>query len=144
MADAKTQFIIYKNRAQGVFSSDKVLQHAESMPAHMWWEMYGAEVKELQFVAMKVLSKRSSACSVERLWSLFGVVWCKQRARLGPARAVDLVKAGSNLRLKRKLLNLDYEVEMRSWTYDPEESDGDDDEEDGEGESEQDGARTLA
>ena len=90
---AKTQFIMYKNRAQGVFSSDKVLQHAESMPAHMWWEMYGAEVKELQFVAMKVLSKRSSACSVERLWSLFGVVWCKQRARLGPARAVDLVKA---------------------------------------------------
>ena len=39
---AKTQFIIYKNRAQGVFSSDKVFQHAESMPAHMWWEMYGA------------------------------------------------------------------------------------------------------
>ena len=50
----------------------------------------------------------------------------------------------SGLWLKRKLLNLDYEVEMRSWTYDPEESDGDDDEEDGEGESEQDGARTLA
>ena len=40
---------------------------------------------------------------------------------------------------------MDYEVEMRSWTYDPEESDGDDEEEDGgEGESEQDGARTLA
>ena len=107
--------------------------------------MYGAEVKELQFVAMKVLSERSSACSVERLWSLFGVAWCKQRARLGPARAVGLVKAGSNLRLnKRKLLNLDYGVEMRSWTCDPEESDGDGEEEDGEGESEQDGARTLA
>ena len=30
---AKTQFIIYKNRAQSVFSSDKVFQHAESMPA---------------------------------------------------------------------------------------------------------------
>ena len=34
---AKTQFIIYKNRAQGVFSSGKVFQHAESMPAHMMW-----------------------------------------------------------------------------------------------------------
>ena len=32
---AKTQFIIYKNRAQGVFSSDKVFQHAESMPAQV-------------------------------------------------------------------------------------------------------------
>ena len=104
--------------------------------------------KELQFVAMKVLSKRSSACSVERicLVALRGCVVQAARARLGPARAVDLAKAGSNLRLKRKLLNLDYEVEMRmrSWTYDPEESDGDDEEEDGEGESEQDGARTLA
>ena len=44
------------------------------MPAHEWWEMYGSEVPELQYVAMKVLSKRSSACSVERLWSLFGNV----------------------------------------------------------------------
>ena len=72
--------------------------------------------KELQFVAMKVLSKRSSACSVERLYlvALRDCVVQAARARLGPARAVDLAKAGSNLRLKRKLLNLDYEVEMRT------------------------------
>ena len=36
---------------------------------------------------------------------------------------VDLVKTGANLRLMKKLLALDYEVLMRSWTHDPEESD---------------------
>ena len=46
--------------------------------------------------------------------------------------AIDLVKAGSNLRLEKKLLELDYETEMRSWTTQPEGSDDEsDDESDG-------------
>ena len=82
--------------------------------AHEWWELYGAELPELQRVAMKVLSKRSSACSVERLWSLFGRVWSDARASLGPRKARDLVMTGSNIRLKNKLLAMDYEAAMRS------------------------------
>ena len=39
------------------------------------------------------------------------------------AVAIDLVKAGSNLRLKKKLLAMDYEAEMRSWTTDAANSD---------------------
>ena len=70
-----------------------------------------------------MLSKRSSACSVERLWSLFGRVWADERASLGPQKAADLVKAGSNLRLQSKLLAMDYETQMRSWLVDPDESD---------------------
>ena len=82
---------------------------------------------ELQKVAMYVLSKRSSACAVERLWSFFGLVWADSRARLGPSKAISLVKTGSNLRLKKKLFELDYEVEMRSWMQEPEDSDDEDD-----------------
>ena len=120
---AKAQFLVYKIRSQGVFMEASVFADAQDMPAHLWWKMYGAEVPELQYVAMRVLSKRSSACSVERLWSLFGRVWSDSRASLGAKKAVDLVKTGANLRLMKKLLALNYEVLMRSWTYDPEESD---------------------
>ena len=113
------QFIIYKNKSQGIFAEDGVWHDAKEMPAHVWWELYGAEMPELQRVAMKVLSKRSSACSVERLWSLFGNVWSSSRSRLGPTKAIDLVKVGSNLRLEKKLLEMDYELQMRSWTTEP-------------------------
>ena len=120
---ALQQFMVFKNRKKGVFSEEGTFDMAKDMPAHEWWELFGAELPEIQAVAMKVLSKRSSACSVERLWSLFGLVWSNARASLGPAKAIDLVKAGANLRLKEKLLTMDYEAQMRSWTVDPEESD---------------------
>ena len=120
------------------------------MPGHEWWALYGSELPELQFVALRVLSKRSSACSVERLWSLFKLVWTDSRARLaGPRprteKAIDLVKAGANLRLKHKLDVIKYESEMRSWLVEPAESDDDDEEEEEEendGE-EDDGARAA-
>ena len=128
---AKQQFLIYKNRSQGVFMEPGIIDTAaRSTAGHLWWEMYGYEVPELQMVAMKVLSKRSSACSVERLWSLFGLIWTKSRASLGAAKAIDLVKTGANLRLEKKLMALDYETEMRSWTTPPEESEDEDDEDD--------------
>ena len=133
---ARTQYMAYKNR-RGVFSDSDIFDDAQSMPAHEWWEFYGAELEELQHVAMKVLSKRSAACSVERLWSLFGLVWSDSRANLGPEKAIDLVKAGSNLRLKKKLLAMDYEAEMRSWTADAADSDDDDEEEEEEAEEEE-------
>ena len=97
---AKAQFLIYKNRSQGIFAEPGTFTEARNLPGHSFWELYGAEVPELQYVAMHVLSKRSSACAVERLWSLFGLVWSSSRARLGAKKAVDLVKAGSNLRLE--------------------------------------------
>ena len=69
--------------------------------------------------------------SAERLWSLFGRVWCDAHARLGPEKAVEMVEAGSNLRLENKLMTMDYETAMRSWMADPEDSESDDDEDEG-------------
>ena len=124
---AKMQLTAFQDKARGVFKEAGVWKDAKEMPAHEWWAMYGAELPELQYVALRVLSKRSSACSVERLWSLFGSVWSDARARLGPMKAINLVKAGANIRLKRKLETMDYESQMRSWLVDPEDSDDDGD-----------------
>ena len=126
-AKARAQYLVFKNPTRGTFANSEIWEDAQHMPAHEWWEMYGAEIEELQFVAMKVLSKRSSACSVERLWSFFGSVCSAERARLGPQKAIDLVKCGFNLRLKQKLVMMDYEVEMRSWLVEPEESEDEED-----------------
>ena len=136
---AKQQRSVYARKAQGIFGQRGTWDHAKTMAAHEWWLEYGYELPELQYVALRVLSKRSSACSVERLWSLFGRVWSDERARLGAQKATDLVKAGSNLRLQSKLLTIDYETQMRSW-LDPEDSDDEDDEDGGEA----DGARAAA
>ena len=110
-----------------MFKEKGVWSDAKEMPAHEWWNCYGSGLPELQYVAMRMLSKRSTACSVERLWSLFGRTWSDARARLGLKKAIDLVKAGANIRLKHKLDLMDYESQMRSWLVDPEESDDDDD-----------------
>ena len=77
--------------------------------------------------------------SAERLWSLFGRVWCDAHARLagpealGPEKAVEMVEAGSNLRLENKLMTMDYDTAMRSWMADPEDSESDDDEDEKDG-----------
>ena len=56
----------------------------------------------------------------------FGAIWSKQRARLGRKKAVELLKAGANLRLEKKLLEMDMISEMRSWLVEPEDSDDED------------------
>ena len=140
------QLAVFQDRARGVFKEARTWEDAKNMPGHEWWALYGSELPELQFVALRVLSKRSSACSVERLWSLFKLVWTDSRARLGPKKAIDLVKAGSNLRLKHKLDVIKYESEMRSWLVEPAESDDEEDSEEEEEENdgeEDDGARAA-
>ena len=57
-------------------------------------------------------------------------IWSKQRARLGPKKAVELLKAGANLRLEKKLLEMDMISEMRSWLIEPDESDDEDEDDD--------------
>ncbi len=111
---ARSQFLVYKNRSRGVFSEIAVFEDAKLMPAHEWWELYGSEVPELQYVALKILTRRFSACSVERPWYFYGRVWDDSRASLGAKKALDLVLTGSNIRLKNQLLAMDLESDIRS------------------------------
>ena len=72
---------------------------AKEMADYRWWQLYGADVPELQFVALHVLSKRGSASSAERNWSEFDFIWTKKRNRLKAAKATMLVRVHSNLHL---------------------------------------------
>ena len=55
------------------------------------WQAYGAEVPELQQVAIKILAQPTSACSCERNWSSYGFIHNRMRNRLTRKRAADLV-----------------------------------------------------
>ena len=70
---------------------------------------------ELQSVAVKVLAQCSSACSCERNWSTYGFIHSKARNRLRPGRARDLVFVFSNLRLLKKMEDLEYEEQFPEW-----------------------------
>ena len=51
----------------------------------------------------------------------------QRRTLLGSKKAIDLVKAGANLRLQVKLDEMGYETSMRSWLTEPVDSESDDD-----------------
>ena len=65
-------------------------------------------------------------------YKTLGRVWADNRSALGAKKAIDLVKAGANLRLQKKLDTMDYESQMRSWLTEPVDSDSDDDDDDDE------------
>ena len=62
-----------------------------------------------------MLLQPTSACSCERNWSAYDYIHNKKRNRLAAARAEKLVFVFSNLRMLRKLAQLDYEEQCWSW-----------------------------
>lgn len=112
-AAAKASLQHAKFRAQeGLFGSVNAQKNIKAMPAWKWWGQYGATVPELQAAARKILAQCSSACSCERNWSTYGFIHSKLRNRLRPERARDLVYVFSNLRLLKKIDDLEYEEEF--------------------------------
>ena len=71
----------------------------------VWWEDYGAEAKELQEVAIKILSQTVSSSCLEQLWSSFSHIASKKQNRLHTERADHLVFVSANLRLLEHLEN---------------------------------------
>lgn len=66
----------------------------------------------------------TSACSCERNWSAYDNIHNKKRNRLAAARAEKLVFVFSNLRMLRKLAQLDYEEQCLSWEDEEESREG--------------------
>jgi len=81
----------------------------------LWWESYGGEGKELQKVAMKILSLTCSATGCERNWSTFDQVHTKRRNRLEQQRLNALVYVKYNLQLEMRQKSR----EEKGETYDP-------------------------
>ena len=92
---------------------------AKTMPSWEWWNVNCAHLPTLRLVAMKVLSKRTSASSVEHLWSKFKAVWTKARASLGAKKACRLVALSANLYIARRALEMGKDDVLIPWD-DPE------------------------
>lgn len=81
----------------------------------LWWESYGGGGKELQKIAMRVLSLTCSATGCERNWSVFDQVHTKRRSRLEQQRLNALVYVKYNFQLEMRLKSR----EEKGDTYDP-------------------------
>lgn len=119
-AKASLQHAKFRN-SEGLFGSENAMRNRKSMPAWKWWQSYGASTHQLQEVAIKILAQCSSACSCERNWSTYGFIHSKSRNRLSPSRARDLVYVFSNLRLLKKMEDVEYEEAFPEWDSSDEE-----------------------
>ena len=88
-AKAMTQLMSFL-RKEVSFASQDAWEEAKHMTPVQWWLAWGAEVPELQSVALKVLSQPISVGGVERVWSIFGWIQNKLRSKMLPATAKKL------------------------------------------------------
>ena len=85
------------------------------MISALWWESYGEECKELQSLAIRVLSLTCSATGCERNWSTFEHVHSKKGNRLEQRKLNALVFVKYNLQLELRQTKREEGGE----TYDP-------------------------
>ncbi|XP_028806378.1 uncharacterized protein LOC114761216 [Neltuma alba] len=118
--DRKTRFLVDQQleafkSAKGLFGRSVEIDTRNKKQPALWWESYGGEGKELQKVAMRILSLTCSATRCERNWSTFDQVHTKRRNRLEQQRLNALVFVKYNLQLEMRQ-NI---REEKGGTYDP-------------------------
>ncbi|XP_028798861.1 uncharacterized protein LOC114754239 [Neltuma alba] len=118
--DRKTRFLVDQQleafkSAKGLFGRSMAIDTRNKKQPALWWESYGGEGKELQKVAMRILSLTCSATGCERNWSTFDQVHTKRRNRLEQQRlnALVFVKYNLQLEMRQKIR------EEKGQTYDP-------------------------
>ena len=72
----------------------------------------------MRTVAMRVLSKTSSASACERSWSAFAAVQTSKRTRLTSEHVNDLVYLRANLRLQQKRVDTTFAQSVAEWMDD--------------------------
>lgn len=116
-AKVSTQLALYQNR-KGMFARDWVMDSAEHMPAHLWWDQHGSSVPELQAVARMVLAQPGSASICERINSEFAFVKDRRRNKLQHDKANKLVGLFHNLRLLKRMSKVAYTEPAVGWDAD--------------------------
>jgi len=125
-AEAFIQYSDFRKQ-RGVFTDSGLRSSIKSLAAHEWWEMACGGVTELRKVAMRVLSKTTSASACERNWSAFSAVQTPQRNRLHHSTLTDLVDVRINLRLQQKKDDKKFKDRVAEWVeYDEQGSDASD------------------
>lgn len=102
-------------KLRGVFALASLKVAARTVPAHEWWDMVAGGARELRKVAMKVLSKTTSASACERNWSAFAAVQTPKRNRLSSKTLHDLVYTRVNLRLQQKNTDPNFKEKVAEW-----------------------------
>lgn len=102
----------------GIFARAWVMESAQNMPAHRWWDLNGSSVPELQQTARMFLAQPASASICERLNSEFAFVKDRSRNRLRHNQANKLVGLFHNLRLLKNVKELQYTEPAVAWEED--------------------------
>jgi hypothetical protein len=113
-ANALLQFNQFRAQT-GVFGRPAARDFARQVPAHEYWNMVGGEAAALRKVAMRVLSKGTSASASERNWSAFEAVQSPKRNRLKTSTLNDLVYTRVNLRLMQARHDAEYTTTVADW-----------------------------
>ncbi|KAL6501599.1 hypothetical protein OROGR_026732 [Orobanche gracilis] len=87
-------------RVEGMFGMSMATATRDRKLPGLWWESYGEECKELQELAIRVLSLTCSATGCDRNWSIFYLVHSKRRNRLEQQRLNALVFVKYNIQLE--------------------------------------------
>ncbi|XP_028100090.1 uncharacterized protein LOC114299529 [Camellia sinensis] len=87
-------------KAEDMFGMSMVILTRKKKRHALWWESYREECKELQKLAIRVLSLTCSATRCERNWSTFDHVHLKKRNRLKQQRLNALVFVKYNIQLE--------------------------------------------
>jgi hypothetical protein len=98
-----------------VFAAGSLKVAAKTVAAHEWWEMVAGGAGELRKIAMRVLSKTSSASACERNWSAFSAVQSPRRNRLSSKTLNDLVYLRVNLRLQQRRVDSNFANTVAEW-----------------------------
>ncbi|XP_059069310.1 uncharacterized protein LOC131859504 [Cryptomeria japonica] len=124
---------IYKSAEGRLFSSQLAIARRGKQQPDLWWENYGLGTRNLQKIAVSVLSQPFSASGCEQNWSVFESIHTKKRNRLTRKWLNDLVFIRYNLCLRvRKVEGVSHEAidldeidPYGDWTVN-EQNDGDD------------------
>ena len=74
-----------------------------------WWKSYGGQCKDLQKLAMRIVSQCNSSSGCERNWSTFALVHTKLRNKLSYDKLMKLVYVHYNLKLCIQQFEADFQ-----------------------------------
>ena len=74
-----------------------------------WWNSYGGQCKDLQKLAIRIVSQCNSSSGCERNWSTFALVHTKLRNKLSYDKLMKLVYVHYNLKLYIQQFEADFQ-----------------------------------
>ena len=73
----------FRNKTLGTFQKPVIqLTASQCVDAAVWWESYGNEIPQLQYIAVRLLSLGLANSAAERNWSIHNFLHSKGRSRL--------------------------------------------------------------